>query len=87
MKWRRQHLFGRFILDFYCPELRLAIEVDGMQHQEKAIHELDGEREFELRRCGIETIRIPNHLLIRDSLLVEQIIEGAVARRCAAMRK
>ena len=75
MKWRRQHPLGRFILDFYCPELRLAIELDGMQHQERVINELDGQRELELRRCGIETIRIPNQVLIRDSLLVEEIID------------
>jgi ATP-dependent helicase HrpA/adenine-specific DNA-methyltransferase len=87
LKWRRQHPFGRYILDFYCPELRLAIELDGMQHQQRVINQLDAERELELRGCGIETIRIPNHVLIRDSLLVEQIIEAAVARRQAAMRK
>ncbi|HEY0593057.1 MAG TPA: DUF559 domain-containing protein, partial [Thermoanaerobaculia bacterium] len=28
-KFRRQHRLGRFILDFYCPELRLGLEIDG----------------------------------------------------------
>jgi very-short-patch-repair endonuclease len=80
LKWRRQHPFGRFILDFYCPELKLAIELDGLQHQDVVISEMDGERELELRRSGIETIRIPNQLLIRDSLEVELVIIAAVER-------
>jgi hypothetical protein len=58
-----------------------------MQNQERVIHQLDGERELELRRYGIETIRIPNQLLIRDSLIVEQIIAAAVKGRGGALRK
>ncbi len=34
VKFRRQHPIGRFILDFYAPKIRLAIELDGKQHKE-----------------------------------------------------
>jgi very-short-patch-repair endonuclease len=33
-KFRRQHSFGKYIADFYCPKLRLVIEIDGSQHLE-----------------------------------------------------
>ena len=33
-KFRRQYSIGKFVLDFYCPKLRLAIEVDGDSHME-----------------------------------------------------
>jgi very-short-patch-repair endonuclease len=32
-KFRRQHSVGKFIMDFYCPELQIAIEVDGESHE------------------------------------------------------
>ncbi len=35
LKFRRQHFIGPYILDFYCPERRLVIEVDGGQHAEQ----------------------------------------------------
>ena len=31
-RWRRQFSIGRYILDFYCPELKIAIELDGSHH-------------------------------------------------------
>ena len=35
-KFRRQHVLGPYILDFYCPELHLAIEVDGSPHADES---------------------------------------------------
>jgi very-short-patch-repair endonuclease len=56
-----------------------------MQHQD-VTSKTDGQRDLDLRRCGIETIRIPNHLLVRDSLQIELMIAAAVERRCAMSR-
>jgi very-short-patch-repair endonuclease len=82
LKWRRQYSIGGFILDFYCAELKLSIELDGSGHFNNAdIAEYDGRRNAALERRGIETIRIRNETLIRDSVLVQQIIEWAIARR------
>ncbi|MGZ7042759.1 MAG: endonuclease domain-containing protein [Thermoanaerobaculia bacterium] len=36
LKWRRQHPLGKYILDFYCPELKLALELDGHEGRNAA---------------------------------------------------
>jgi len=79
-KFRRQYPISRYILDFYSPGLKLAIEVDGQHHQTAWTAQYDNERTFELEQLGIELIRIPNVLLIRDTLLVEEIIRAAIER-------
>jgi len=40
-KFRRQHSIDRFILDFYCPELKLALELDGATHNDPKQYEHD----------------------------------------------
>ena len=78
-KFRRQHPVGNYILDFYCAELRLAIELDGEQHEKAWMSDYDGARDLELSARGIEVLRIPNHFLMRDSRLVSDAIESAIA--------
>ena len=58
MKFRRQQGIGPFILDFYCPEHRLGIELDGDSHDYK--YEYDEERTEYLRQQGIRIIRFSN---------------------------
>jgi very-short-patch-repair endonuclease len=41
LKFRRQHPFGRFVLDFYCHERALAVEVDGCIHKNRDVKERD----------------------------------------------
>jgi len=60
-KFRRQHPTGPYILDFYCPELRLAIELDGGQHVEDGNILNDVQRTEYLREIGIRVIRFWNH--------------------------
>ena len=50
-KFRRQYSIGGFVLDFYCPKLKLAIEIDG------SIHEIQKNYD-KFRQSGIETLRI-----------------------------
>ena len=57
-KFRRQHPIGPYALDFYCPKLKLCIEVDGEQHQYR--QEADARRDVYLRKRGILTVRIPS---------------------------
>ena len=60
-KFRRQHPIDGYILDFYCHEARLAIELDGSQHSESEQVKYDEERTQILReRHGIEVIRFWN---------------------------
>ena len=58
LKFKRQHSVGPYILDFYCPDRKLAIELDGFQHLENK--EYDLERTNYLLVLGIQTIRFWN---------------------------
>lgn len=65
-KFRRQHGIGRYVVDFYCPALKMAIELDGSQHYEREAKEYDREREAFLNGLGIQVVRFPNNVVIRD---------------------
>lgn len=54
-KFRRQHSIGRYIIDFYCPEKKLVIEIDGSQHLDK--EKYDKERTDYLYKLGITVLR------------------------------
>ena len=58
MKFRRQQGVGPFILDFYCPEHKLGIEIDGSSHDYK--YEYDEKRTEYLRSQGIRLLRFSN---------------------------
>jgi len=60
LKFRRQHPVAEFILDFYCPQLRLAIELDGGFHKEDETRKNDLERTRILNEKGIRVIRFWN---------------------------
>ncbi len=74
---------GRYIVDFYCPQLRLAIEIDGRHHETSWMSEYDSERSAGLSARGIEIVRIPNELLIRDAVLTEECIHATILPRAA----
>lgn len=59
-KFRRQHPMAGYILDFYCAELRLCIEVDGGVHNEWPQAIYDTERSGELSKLGVTVLRLRN---------------------------
>ena len=59
-RFRRQFGIGRYVADFYCPELRLIIEVDGPQHNTKENVAYDRERDLFMKSLGIKVIRVLN---------------------------
>jgi len=63
-KFRRQHLVSGFIIDFYCPENKLAIEIDGSVHLNKK--EYDQEREKILKNIGINFLRFSNQDVLKE---------------------
>ena len=77
-EFRRQHPCGPYILDFYCAELRLAIELDGGQHWEADVAAYDEARTGFLRRRGIELLRFPNDLVFRERIAVLEAIASAL---------
>jgi len=58
VRFRRQHRIDSYYLDFYAPEVRLCVEIDGEQHAER--READATRDAFLAERGILTIRIPS---------------------------
>jgi very-short-patch-repair endonuclease len=59
-KFRRQHPIDHFIVDFYCAQARLCIEVDGPSHFEPAQEEYDAARTTFLEELGYKVIRFTN---------------------------
>jgi very-short-patch-repair endonuclease len=60
-RFRRQHPFEQYVLDFYCCEARLAVELDGGQHNSPEIHLRDKERTVFLNHHGIQVVRFWNN--------------------------
>jgi very-short-patch-repair endonuclease len=60
-KFRRQHNIGEHILDFYCADAKLDVELDGFQHGLPEGMQRDEAREKFLAEQGIETLRFWNH--------------------------
>jgi very-short-patch-repair endonuclease len=62
-KFRRQHSVDDYILDFYCPSERLAIELDGEAHNNPTWAEYDHERDLFLQYYGIRVLRFENKVV------------------------
>ena len=77
-KFRRQHAIPPYVLDFYCSELKLAVELDGGQHNEDAVQRIDEKRSLYLRARGIEVVRYWNHdVLARMESVLEDLMQRA----------
>jgi very-short-patch-repair endonuclease len=63
-KFRRQHSIGDYIVDFYCPEERLAIELDGDFHFDEAMKKYDEERTTYLNKLNINVLRFENNEIL-----------------------
>ena len=75
-KFRRQHPISNFIVDFFCPECRLVIEVDGAYHDEKTQAEYDAGRTFELGEHGLRIIRFTNEEVVNKiEFVIEEILK------------
>ncbi|MBM4329853.1 MAG: endonuclease domain-containing protein [Deltaproteobacteria bacterium] len=66
MKFFRQYSIGPYILDFYCPTIKLAVEVDGGQHNQCERKEYDAVRSEYLKAKGIEVIRFWDNEVLLD---------------------
>ncbi|WP_225767574.1 endonuclease domain-containing protein [Inquilinus sp. Marseille-Q2685] len=76
-KFRRQHPFGPYVLDFYCEKARLAVEVDGSQHTE----ERDRDRTAYLNAQGVTVLRFWNHQVLRETEAVAEMIAHELRHR------
>ena len=81
LKFRRQHPSGPYIVDFYCSDARLAIEIDGESHARGNNPERDAERDRWFVEADIHTLRIAAHDVLADLDAVMRLIAAeAVAR-------
>ncbi|NDV58971.1 endonuclease domain-containing protein [Bacteroides sp. 519] len=75
LKFRRQQGIGPYILDFYCPELLLGIELDGEQHYYNSEYD-DNRTNYLFQKAGIKIIRFENKTVFLDAeSIVREILE------------
>ena len=65
-RFRQQHGFGPYVLDFYCPALRLCIELDGEVHDSPKVQQKDNDRTIFLNEHRITVLRFRNEEIERD---------------------
>jgi very-short-patch-repair endonuclease len=65
-RFRRQHPLGIFIVDFYCHEYKLAIEIDGEIHLKNEVIEYDDGRSYDIEKLGIKILRFTNNEVFTD---------------------
>ena len=81
IKFRRQHPYSVFILDFYCHSLKLVIEVDGSIHNDPAVKLYDERRQSELEKNGLTVIRFTNEQVNNHLEQVQKVIENIIIKR------
>jgi len=79
-KFRRQYSVGNYVVDFYCPSLKLAVEVDGESHYVSGAAEYDRLRQSAIEKYGIHFLRVTN----RD---IYDNLEGVLYRIMEIMSK
>jgi very-short-patch-repair endonuclease len=76
-KFRRQHQFGPYILDFFCAEQRLVIEADGGQHFEPEHAARDARRTKYLEARGLRVLRFTDtEILLESEAVLEAIVRA-----------
>ncbi|WP_411834658.1 endonuclease domain-containing protein [Pseudoxanthomonas mexicana] len=78
-KFRRQHPFGDYILDFACLERKVVVELDGGQHADNAAH--DAIRSRALEKAGFTILRFWNNEVFGNIEGVVEVILNALARQ------
>ena len=77
-KFRRQYSVDQFILDFYCPKLNLAIEIDGGYHLDEEISTYDQARQIIIESFGIKFLRFSNQEIRYDIEMVLYMIKNKI---------
>jgi very-short-patch-repair endonuclease len=77
LKFYRQYSIGSYILDFYCPKVRLAIELDGGQHAEAQQEFYDKIRSNYLKQYNIRILRFWNNEVLKNTEgIILKIVEN-----------
>ncbi|MFO1032863.1 MAG: endonuclease domain-containing protein [Hyphomicrobiales bacterium] len=81
LAFRRQHPLGKYVLDFFCTRVRLAVELDGGQHADPLHKKRDLQRDTWLAQQGVEVLRFWNHDVLTTIGPVLDAIWFAIERR------
>ena len=81
LKWRRQYSVGPYVVDFYCPAIKLAVELDGDSHFGGGAEERDARRQAYIEKYGIRVVRFVNHDIHHHMPIVLDAIAEAVQDR------
>lgn len=79
-RFRNQHAIGAYVVDFYCHEAKLAIEVDGEYHEETNQKEYDTERTKLIEASGVKIIRFTNQEVLTNLETVLETIKANLRR-------
>ena len=86
-RFSRQKVLGKYIVDFYCAEAKLVIELDGSRNCENINMEKDSERTFFLEGYGLRVIRISNSDVSRNFQGVCEYIDAVVRQSLSQKSK
>lgn len=76
LKFRSQHPVGSFIVDFYCPQCRLVVKLDGEIHDQQT--DYDAARTAQLNRFGYRVVRFRNQEVMTDlNSVLQQILDAS----------
>ena len=75
-KFRRQHSIDNYIVDFYCPEEKLAVELDGQVHDNPVTEKYDNIRDSVLKNYGLKVLRFENKLVFeKPEIIINSILD------------
>ncbi len=81
VKFRRQHGISHYIVDFYSPECKLVIELDGDSHYTDAAQQKDAQRDAYLQHLGLRVLRFTNEEINQNMTGVYDTIKRVVDDR------
>ena len=81
LPFRRQYIIGNYIVDFYCHQAKLVVELDGSQHYDPAEREKDQIRTAYLEQQGLRVLRFSNLDVLRQFQNVCTVIDRAAKER------
>ena len=78
---KRQYVLGPYILDFYCVESGLVIEVDGRQHYDEKSRDYDARRTAYIEQFGLQVVRVLNRDIHKNFPAVCQMLDKMMEER------
>jgi very-short-patch-repair endonuclease len=66
LRFLRQYGIGAYVVDFYCPKIKLAIEIDGSIHETKSQNEYDNQRQISVENLAVTFLRFTNDMIFSE---------------------